>query len=121
MRAPRSASCAPASRSVTGQRDRGRFSMMSSYVALLRAVNLGPHKRVAMDDLRDLAIRLGYEQARTLINSGNLVFRARSTGTEKIEAALETEAKKRLELETEFYVRSSAEWDALVAANPYPD
>jgi uncharacterized protein (DUF1697 family) len=45
-------------------------------VALLRGINVGRAKRVAMADLRRLAEELGYGGVRTLLNSGNLVFDA---------------------------------------------
>jgi len=92
---------------------------MPTHVALLRAVNLGPHNRVGMADLRGLAEALGFAEARTLLQSGNLVFRnARPTGA-ALEATLEREAAKRLGVDTAFFVRTAAEWQAIVAANPF--
>lgn len=46
------------------------------HVALLRGVNVGTAKRVAMADLRRVAVDLGFERPETLLNSGNLVFGA---------------------------------------------
>jgi uncharacterized protein (DUF1697 family) len=43
-------------------------------VALIRGINVGRAKRVAMADLRGLMERLGFTDCRTLLNSGNLVF-----------------------------------------------
>jgi uncharacterized protein (DUF1697 family) len=43
-------------------------------VALLRGINVGRAKRVAMADLRELVESLGYREVRTLLNSGNVVF-----------------------------------------------
>jgi len=43
-------------------------------VALLRGINVGRAKRVAMADLRGLVEGLGYGEVRTLLNSGNVVF-----------------------------------------------
>jgi len=43
-------------------------------VALLRGINVGRAKRVAMADLRGLVEGLGYGDVRTLLNSGNVVF-----------------------------------------------
>ena len=43
-------------------------------VALLRGVNVGKAKRVAMADLRGLVADLGYHDVTTLLNSGNVVF-----------------------------------------------
>lgn len=44
------------------------------YVALLRGINVGRAKRVAMADLRALVEGLGFHSVRTLLNSGNVVF-----------------------------------------------
>lgn len=94
---------------------------MPTHIALLRAVNLGPHNKVAMGDLRELAARLGLEDARTLLQSGNLVFRnARPTGA-ALEALLERESARRLGLETRFMVRTADEWEAIVERNPFGD
>jgi uncharacterized protein (DUF1697 family) len=94
---------------------------MLAYVALLRAVNIGSHKKVAMADLRDLVAQLGFNDPRTLLNSGNLVFRAAARQTKHLERLLEIEANKRLGLSTEFFVRNADEWEAIIAGNPFPD
>jgi len=93
---------------------------MPAYVALLRAVNLGSHNKVAMSDLRDVCGGLGFEDARSLLQSGNLVFRCSAGTGAKLEAALQAEAKKRLGLDTDFFVRDAKEWKAIVAGNPFP-
>jgi uncharacterized protein (DUF1697 family) len=92
-----------------------------NYIALLRGVNVGGHRLVAMADLRDLCGRLGLEDAQTILQSGNLVFRAKAGQASQLERVLETEAQKQLGLETSFFVRSAAEWRALVAGNPFPE
>ncbi len=50
--------------------------MSTTYVALIRGINVGRAGRVAMADLRDLFGRLGYTDVRTVLNSGNVVFSA---------------------------------------------
>jgi uncharacterized protein (DUF1697 family) len=92
---------------------------MKKYVALLRAVNLGPHNKIAMSDLRELCLALGCSEPRTLLQSGNVVFGSASSSAAALERKLEAEAARRLKLETEFFVRSAAEWAALIAANPF--
>jgi uncharacterized protein (DUF1697 family) len=92
---------------------------MTVHVALLRAVNLGSHKAVAMADLRKLFTDLEFEDVRTLLNSGNVVFRS-DAKPEALEHVLEKEAAERLGLDTEFFVRTAAQWNAIVKANPFP-
>lgn len=48
--------------------------MGGTHIALLRGINVGSAKRVAMADLRRLVEDLGYRDVRTLLNSGNVVF-----------------------------------------------
>jgi hypothetical protein len=46
-----------------------------TYVVLLRGINLGSKRRVAMADLRELLEGLGYDDVRTHLQSGNVVLR----------------------------------------------
>jgi uncharacterized protein (DUF1697 family) len=92
---------------------------MTTYVALLRGINVGGHKPVAMADLRGLLAHVGFGDAQSLLQSGNLVFRGGARPSGQLERLLETEAKERLALETEFFVRTADEWKALVARNPF--
>jgi len=49
---------------------------MTVHVALLRGINLGANRRVAMGDLRELLARHGYEDVRTHLQSGNVILSA---------------------------------------------
>jgi len=93
--------------------------MVSFQIALLRAVNVAGHKPVAMADLRDLLAGLGLKDVQSVLQSGNLVFRGDGKGGARLERLLEAEAKRRLGLETDFFVRSAAEWEDVVANNPF--
>jgi uncharacterized protein (DUF1697 family) len=93
---------------------------MPSYVALLRAINVAGHNKVAMSDLRNLCEDLGLAGAQTLLQSGNLVFQGGKRSETALERLLETETAKRLGVSTDFIVRSAADWDAIVARNPFP-
>ena len=90
------------------------------HIALLRGVNVGGHRTVAMSDLRDLITDLGFSDARTLLQSGNLVFRGDGRGGAALEPLLETEAAKCLGLQADFLIRSAEEWKDVVARNPFP-
>ena len=94
---------------------------MARYVALLRAVNLGAHNKVAMADLRLLCERLDLREVRSLLQSGNLIFEApsRVTAAAALERRLEAETGKALGVHTDFFVRSAAEWNELIESNPF--
>ena len=90
------------------------------HIALLRAVNLAGINKIAMADLRDLLAGLGFTDAQTLLQSGNVVFSGGKTPTAALEETLERAAAKKLGLETAFFVRTAKEWQAVVDANPFP-
>ena len=89
-----------------------------TYVALLRAINLAGRNRVAMSALREFAEALHLEEPRTLLQSGNLVFRSR-TRAEVLERELEAGVQTHLGVDVEFFVRSASEWVSIVARNPF--
>ena len=93
---------------------------MDTYIALLRAVNLGSHNKVAMADLRELLTTLGMKNPQSLLQSGNLVFESTARPTAPLEKLLESGAVKQLGLDTPFYVRTAAEWQQAIADNPFP-
>jgi len=90
-----------------------------THVALLRGINLGPHKRVAMPALRALAESLGHTDVATYIASGNLVFTA--GGTPDPGPGLEKAIAAELGVECRVVVRTCAELARTVADNPYTD
>ncbi len=90
------------------------------YVALLRAVNVGGRK-VKMAEFKLAAAKLGFEKARTLLASGNLVFDARANAPAKLESVLETAIETTFGLFSEVMVRSPSDWAAILAANPFPE
>jgi len=93
---------------------------MTTYIALLRAVNLGPHNKIAMSDLKALLTGLGMQGVQTLLQSGNAVFRSDVRTTAQLEHLIEGAAAKQLHVETDVMVRSRKEWKAIIAGNPFP-
>jgi uncharacterized protein (DUF1697 family) len=92
---------------------------MTVQIALLRGINVGGHQPVAMSDSRDMATELGFNDARSLLQSGNLVFRSDGRLGADLERLLEAEAEKRLGIGADFMIRSAKEWKAVVARNPF--
>ncbi|MCF8505530.1 MAG: DUF1697 domain-containing protein [Caulobacter sp.] len=90
-------------------------------IALLRGVNVGGNRKVAMADLKAMVEGLGFTGVKTLLASGNVVFEAGDRSDGALEALLETEAERRLGLATRFIVRGPKAWRAMMDANPMPD
>jgi uncharacterized protein (DUF1697 family) len=90
-------------------------------IALLRGVNVGGNKMVAMADLRALLTRLGFDEVQSVLQSGNLVFvsRGASRSCAALESHLEKEVAKALGLKADFHVRTGEEWQSVIAGNPF--
>ena len=55
---------------------------MQTYISFLRGVNMTGHNSMKMNDLLQLYIELGFEDAETFIQSGNVIFRSASENPE---------------------------------------
>jgi uncharacterized protein (DUF1697 family) len=85
------------------------------YVALLRGINVGRHRRIGMADLRRALEALGYEGVRTLGQSGNVVLDAPS------EAAVARDVAKAAGMDLEVVVRTPRQLAAVVDRDPFGD
>jgi uncharacterized protein (DUF1697 family) len=89
-----------------------------TFVALLRGINVGKAKRIAMAELRALVESLGHGEVRTLLNSGNVVFKARA-GTEASHGkALSAAIEKKFGFSVAVVVVSAPELGAIIKASP---
>ena len=92
---------------------------MTTYIALLRGINVGKIKRIRMEPLRNLVSDLGFNNVRTLVNSGNVVFDGDGE-PDDIARAIEAALKDQHGLDVPVVVRTEAEMQAVVANNPFP-
>ena len=93
---------------------------MTAYVALIRAVNVSGTGKLLKEDLKAMGEACGFENVRTFINSGNLLFTsglAESTVKQRVEEKLTAHFGKPFPA----YVRSAAEMAEAVAKNAFPD
>ncbi len=93
---------------------------MPIYVAFLRGINVGGHALVSMAELRNALEDLGLEDVRTLLQSGNIVFRDARRKPDVLEKLLEDAAKQRFSRDITFVVRTGDELDEIIAGNPFP-
>jgi uncharacterized protein (DUF1697 family) len=92
---------------------------MKSFVALLRAVNVGGTGKLPMTDLKTMCEAAGFQCIRTYIASGNVVFESRHSATvvrKELEARLLAYAGKPVGV----MVRTAAEMAEVLVRNPFP-
>ena len=88
------------------------------YVALLRGVNVGGNRIVAMSALKKSFEQIGLVDAGTYIISGSVLFRSRETDQRRLERRIERMLVTEHELESRVLIRSVAEMARLVAGWP---
>src|SRR5262249_55069474 len=74
---------------------------------------------LSLTALRELAGDLGFTNAATLLQSGNLIFDSDEASGLAIENLFEKETDRRLGLSIAYIVRSAAEWQNMIARNPF--
>ncbi|UZK68780.1 DUF1697 domain-containing protein [Sphingomonas sp. S1-29] len=94
---------------------------MSIWAALLRGVNIGGDTALPMTQLRQFLTDIGLSSVRTLLASGNAVFEVDGLDASAIEDLLEREAAARIQLRTNFLVRSDDDIADVATGNPFPD
>jgi uncharacterized protein (DUF1697 family) len=92
---------------------------MERRVALLRGINVGG-RVLPMAALRDLCAGLGWQDVRTYIQSGNIVF-ASDQPTTALEVELEAAIEKTFGMKVPVVVRTAKQWAAYLDANPFPE
>jgi uncharacterized protein (DUF1697 family) len=91
---------------------------MTECIALLRGINVGRAKRIAMAQLRDLFVDLGHENVRTLLNSGNVLFRCGRANTGQLALAIQDAIADTCGFSTSVTVITAANLAAIVRDNP---
>lgn len=94
---------------------------MTTYVALLRGINVGGHARLAMADLRGLLADLGHGDPRTYLQSGNAVFSSDRTDVDALADELSARIAADLGVSPAVLLRTAGELADVVAGNPYAE
>ncbi len=92
---------------------------MKTYVSVLRAINLGSYNKIAMSDLRAMLEKVGCVEPKTVVLSGNVVFKSPIGSAGQLERLLEAESTRTLGVTTDYFVRSAKEWQGIIDANPF--
>jgi len=92
---------------------------MPVVISMLRGVNLGPHNRIKMDALRALYVSLKFEDPRTYIQSGNVIFRTKEKKTAILAKKIQGAIERTLGCCPEVILRTTDELRSAVAASPF--
>ena len=96
-------------------------SKTSPVIALLRGINVGGKNKLAMADLRAIAGDIGFPDAMTYVQSGNIVLPSVTAGrVGTVASQLHAAIEERTGLDIPVITRTFDEWQAIIDANPFP-
>lgn len=94
---------------------------MKAFIALFRGINVGGNNMIRMAELKALFGELGFSDPQTYVQSGNVVFRTPEGGRGMLANAIGAAVKTKFGFAPHVIVRSAADWNEIVAGNPFPD
>lgn len=93
---------------------------MNTRVAFLRGINVGGNTMISMKDLAAICTHIGFENVRTYLNSGNVIFESAISEAEQ-QRLLETALSVKTGKEIGIVIRSPGDLERVVKGNPFPD
>ncbi len=94
---------------------------MIKYIAFLRAINVGGHGLIKMEDLRKIFESLKLKNVKTFIQSGNVIFETAGKEKDLLTKKIEKKLKELLGYEVRVMLRTEKELNAIVKNNPFKD
>lgn len=92
---------------------------MPILISMLRGVNLGAHKRMKMDDLRAVYKALKFDDPRTYVQSGNVVFRTKEKHSAALAKKIQDAIERKFGFRADVILRTTEEMRKAIAATPF--
>jgi uncharacterized protein (DUF1697 family) len=90
-----------------------------TYIAILRGINVSGQKKILMEDLRYLMEGQGFQNVRTYIQSGNIIFESTETLSEKIRSKIENTIFNKYGFHVPVIIRTKDEMENVISNNPF--
>lgn len=93
-----------------------------AYLAFLRGINVGGHRKIKMKDLQLSLAKMGFDEVKTYIQSGNIVFKAAEDKADTLSKEIEARIVKDFGFEVKVIIKNRAQLKEIISNNPYlPD
>lgn len=94
---------------------------MNTYIALLRGINVSGHKIIRMADLKKAFEDMGFSDVKTYIQSGNIIFKAKSTLADDLERKIEKMIQDVFLFDVTAIVKEHSDLVTILKQNPFPE
>jgi uncharacterized protein (DUF1697 family) len=92
---------------------------MPVLISMLRGINVGSHNRIKMDALQALYKSLNFENPRTYVQSGNVIFRTKEKNVPALAKKIQNAIERTFKCRPEVILRTTDELRAVIAATPF--
>jgi len=92
---------------------------MTTYIALLRGINVSGQNKIRTEVLRHLVEELGLQKVQTYVQSGNVLFESDESDTSNLAGQIEMQITKTLGMMVPVLVRSAADFGCILKTNPF--
>lgn len=92
---------------------------MTTYISILRGINVSGHKIIKMDLLKKMCISLGFSNVQTYIQSGNILFQSAPTATKKLSSTIKAGIQKEFGFDVPVITLTFSELEQLISLNPF--
>ncbi len=92
---------------------------MPVLISMLRGVNVTGHNKIKMDALRDLYASLKFDDPRTYVQSGNVIFRTKEKNAAPLAERIQNAIERKFGIRTPVILRTPEEFRKTIAANPF--
>lgn len=92
---------------------------MHTYISMLRGINVSGKNSIKMDALRELYTKLGFQDAQSYIQSGNVVFKTAETDPQFLQERIKQAISVQFGYDVPVLVIDQLEYAAIIKSNPY--
>ncbi|MDN3491203.1 DUF1697 domain-containing protein [Winogradskyella bathintestinalis] len=94
---------------------------MITYIAFLRGINVGGHKKVPMVELRNLLTQLGLKNVQSYIQSGNVIFQSSNKNLENLEKNIQKSILNHFGFEVHILIRTPLVLESILNNCPFSE
>jgi uncharacterized protein (DUF1697 family) len=92
---------------------------MKKYLSILRGINVGGHKTVKMDKLKSMYEDIGFQQVKTYLQSGNVIFQTHETAAKTLENMISIKITEIFGFDAAVIVLAASELQEIICKNPF--
>ena len=92
---------------------------MTTYISILRGINVGGHRMIKMDALKQMFAGIGFQNIQTYIQSGNIVFQDKKADPQKLEKKISKAITEKFGFDVPVIVKEFSELKQIISDNPF--